>query len=371
MTVEKVVAVFTSRDPALSEPGYAAAARSPTRRGSTSCSRGTSSPGTSCGTGSESPSRRARSERADREPPRLPPPADALAPHGRPRRRRAGPRASRGGLPRPRLLGRALRRPVSQPPASRGSPGRCSATATGGCDEARWAAREAGYDGAMFPWQSGSDGREETQRRHLNPRSGRWIPDSSSLQRHVNAAIVYNVWQYYQVTGDLDFLRGFGAELIIEIARFWSSIARYNRALDRYEICGVMGPDEYHDAYPGRIRRPASTTTPTRTSWRSGCSAGRSTCSTLLPSDRSASCEQRLAITLRRSSAGRTSAARCASCFHEDGILSQFEGYEQLEELDWDALPLALRRHQSPRPDPRDRGRHSEPLQGARSRPTC
>ncbi len=44
---------------------------------------------------------------------------------------------------------------------------------------------------------------------------------------------------------------GFGAELIIEIARFWSSIASYNRALDRYEICGVIGPDEYHDGYPG------------------------------------------------------------------------------------------------------------------------
>jgi trehalose/maltose hydrolase-like predicted phosphorylase len=82
----------------------------------------------------------------------------------------------------------------------------------------------------MFPWQSGSDGREETQRRHLNPRSNRWNPDNSGLQRHINAAIVYNLWQYYQVTGDLGFLAGFGAELIIEIARFWSSIARYNRA---------------------------------------------------------------------------------------------------------------------------------------------
>ena len=94
----------------------------------------------------------------------------------------------------------------------------------------------------MFPWQSGSDGREETQRRHLNPRSDRWNPDNSYLQRHINAAIVYNLWHYYQATGDLGFLAGFGAELIIEIARFWSSIARYNRALDRYEICGVDGP---------------------------------------------------------------------------------------------------------------------------------
>ncbi|MGB0963656.1 MAG: trehalose-phosphatase, partial [Mycobacterium sp.] len=40
--------------------------------------------------------------------------------------------------------------------------------------EARQAALAAGHSGAMFPWQSGSDGREESQRLHLNPRSGRW-----------------------------------------------------------------------------------------------------------------------------------------------------------------------------------------------------
>ena len=46
------------------------------------------------------------------------------------------------------------------------------------------------------------------------------------------------------------FLRFTGAELLIEIARFWSSIATYNPAQDRYEIHGVMGPDEYHEGYP-------------------------------------------------------------------------------------------------------------------------
>ena len=37
----------------------------------------------------------------------------------------------------------------------------------------------------------------------------------------MNAAIVYNVWQYYQVTGDVTFLRRAGAEMVLEIARFW------------------------------------------------------------------------------------------------------------------------------------------------------
>ena len=106
----------------------------------------------------------------------------------------------------------------------------------------------------MYPWQSGSDGREETQRLHLNPRSGRWLPDNSHLQRHVGVAVAYNVWQYYQATGDLAFLAADGAEMLLEIARFWAGIAAYDRALDRYEIRGVMGPDEYHDGYPGPRR---------------------------------------------------------------------------------------------------------------------
>jgi alpha,alpha-trehalase len=110
--------------------------------------------------------------------------------------------------------------------------------------EARAAAREAGCLGAMFPWQSGSNGREETQQVHLNPKSGRWLPDHSHLQRHVNAAIAYNLWQYFQVTGDLQFMAFFGAEMLIEIARFWACQSVYNEELNRYEILGVMGPDE-------------------------------------------------------------------------------------------------------------------------------
>ena len=103
----------------------------------------------------------------------------------------------------------------------------------------------------MFPWQSGSYGTEATPRLLFNTRSGRWINDNSGLQRHVDVAIAYNVWQYYQVSADIDFMASFGAELLLEIARFLASITSYDAVLDRYEIRGVVGPDEYHDAYPG------------------------------------------------------------------------------------------------------------------------
>jgi alpha,alpha-trehalase len=201
--------------------------------------------------------------------------------------------------------------------------------------EARWAAEEAGYSGAMFPWQSGSDGREETPHHHLNPHSGRWNPDNSSLQRHVNAAIAYNVWHYYQVTGDVGFLAGFGAELIIEIARFWSSIASYNRALDRYEIRGVMGPDEYHDAYPGAPTAGVDNNAYTNVMavWVL-CRA--LDLLELLPSDRSEEIRQRLSITPGELERWEDVSRKMRLVFHEDGVLSQFEGYEQLEEFDWE-----------------------------------
>lgn len=63
-------------------------------------------------------------------------------------------------------------------------------------DAARRAAAAAGQRGAMYPWQSGSDGREETPLMLFNTRSGRWMPDNSRRQRHVGLAVAYNAWQY-------------------------------------------------------------------------------------------------------------------------------------------------------------------------------
>jgi trehalose/maltose hydrolase-like predicted phosphorylase len=77
------------------------------------------------------------------------------------------------------------------------------------------------------------------------------VPDNTYLQRHVGSAIAWNVWQYFQVTYDIEFLQFYGAELILDIARFWSSLAMFNGERGRYEIHGVMGPDEFHEGYPG------------------------------------------------------------------------------------------------------------------------
>ena len=80
------------------------------------------------------------------------------------------------------------------------------------------------------------------------------MPDHSRLQRHVNLAVAYNVWHYFEVTDDIEFLANYGAELLVEIARLFSSLAVFNSDRGRYEIRGVIGPDEYHDEYPGASR---------------------------------------------------------------------------------------------------------------------
>jgi alpha,alpha-trehalase len=204
--------------------------------------------------------------------------------------------------------------------------------------EARAAAREAGYPGAMFPWQSGSNGREESQQVHLNPQSGNWIADNSRLQRHVNAAIAWNVWQYYQVTGDMEFLSFYGAEIILEIARFWAGVASWNKECGRYEILAVMGPDEYHDAYPDTdTDRPGldnNAYTNIMAVWTLICA---------LKVLKTISAERReilyatLEIDDTEISRWEDISRKMRLVFHGDGILSQFEGYEKLKELDWDA----------------------------------
>lgn len=56
---------------------------------------------------------------------------------------------------------------------------------------------------------------------------------SGYLQRHVGSAIAYIVWQYFQVTHDVEFLHAYGSELILDIARFWSSIASFDDSRGR------------------------------------------------------------------------------------------------------------------------------------------
>ncbi|MGV0871239.1 trehalose-phosphatase [Mycolicibacterium sp. XJ879] len=199
--------------------------------------------------------------------------------------------------------------------------------------EARRAARLAGYCGAMFPWQSGSDGREESQAMHLNPRSGRWNPDASHRAHHIGIAIAYNVWQYYQVSGDLAYLIDYGSELLVEIARFWVSRTTYDEKRDRFGISGIIGPDEFHSGYPDRpydgIDNNAYTNVMAVWVILRAIEALE-----LMPLPNRLDLREKLTLTTEELKRWEHVSRRMFVPFH-DGILSQFEGYEELAELDW------------------------------------
>ncbi|MCX5435344.1 glycoside hydrolase family 65 protein [Streptomyces sp. NBC_00063] len=202
-------------------------------------------------------------------------------------------------------------------------------------EQACSAARDAGHTGAMYPWQSGSDGREETQRLHLNPRSGRWLPDHSRLQHHVGSAIAYNVWQYCEASGDTEFLHTKGSEMLVQIARFWAGVAEFDQSLGRYRVRGVVGPDEYHDAYPG-ARDPGlddNAYTNVTAAWVLA---------------RTLDVLRGLPEPVRRDLCETTGLEPAELDLWEDvsrrlhvpyhaGVISQFDGYGDLAELDWTA----------------------------------
>jgi alpha,alpha-trehalase len=199
---------------------------------------------------------------------------------------------------------------------------------------ARRLAADNGYRGALFPWQSGSSGREESQVLHLNPRSGRWIPDETHRQRHIDIAVAHNAWRYYRATGDTGFLARYGAELLLEIARFWASIATEGED-GRYDIVGVVGPDEFHTSDPNwdgeGLRNNAYTNV--MASW-----VLRTAPSVLdgVPSVDRERLVGRLGLSPEELEQWANVAGRLRVPMH-DGVVSQFEGYEALEELDWDA----------------------------------
>lgn len=201
-------------------------------------------------------------------------------------------------------------------------------------DEARHAATAAGLRGAMFPWQSGSDGQEETQELNLNHRSGRWVPDNSFRQRHVGSAIAYNVWQYYQVTHDTEFMQFYGAELMLEIALFWSSLAVFNEQRGRYEILGVMGPDEFHERYPDSSEFGLNNNAYTNIMAVWVLLRARDVLA-LLPDIRRIELMRSLQLDAGELARWGEITRKMFVPFH-DGVISQFEGYEQLEEFAWD-----------------------------------
>ncbi len=196
-------------------------------------------------------------------------------------------------------------------------------------------AQESGYLGAMFPWQSGSEGREETQTLHLNPLSGEWGPDYSPLQRHVSLAVIYNIWEYLWVSDDQEFLENYGAEVFLEVCRFWAGKADLNPETERYDIVGVMGPDEFHEKYPdstaGGLRNNSYTNILVAWSLKRAFDLlekmSKATKATLL---------EKLRLEDEELARWQDISQKLTIPLSDEGVLEQFEGYFALKELDWE-----------------------------------
>lgn len=114
---------------------------------------------------------------------------------------------------------------------------------------ARRKASHYGYKGAMFAWESAASGDEVTPRWALpnDPYADDvriWCRDR---EIHISSDVVYAVWYYWLATCDAEWLRDYGAEIILETAIFWISRVEWDNKEERYEIRDVIGADEYHE----------------------------------------------------------------------------------------------------------------------------
>ena len=101
-------------------------------------------------------------------------------------------------------------------------------------DQARARARELHHPGALYPW------------RPINGEEASAYYAAGTAQYHINADIMHALRQYVLATGDRDFVRREGAEMLVETARFWLDLGHFSqRRGGAFSIENVTGPDEY------------------------------------------------------------------------------------------------------------------------------
>ena len=64
---------------------------------------------------------------------------------------------------------------------------------------------------------------------------------------HRNGAIAFAIYNYMRYTGDSDYIKDYGIEVLIGIARFWAQRVSFSAEKEKYVILGVTGPNEYEN----------------------------------------------------------------------------------------------------------------------------
>jgi kojibiose phosphorylase len=192
---------------------------------------------------------------------------------------------------------------------------------------ARDKARKQGYRGALYAWESADTGVEVTPPYVIMP-TGEVFPVLTGMQEHhVSADVAYAVWQYWQATGDDQFLCHAGAEILMETARFWASRGKIE-ADGLYHIRKVIGPDEYHEGIDDNAY------TNWMAQWNLQCAAAAAR----LLQERWPEQWQRLAqrIQLQEEEPQQwraVSGTMYVGVHPGRGLIEQFDGYLELEEI--------------------------------------
>lgn len=116
-------------------------------------------------------------------------------------------------------------------------------------DGARRKAKEFGYEGAFFAWESQETGDDACTLFNVtdiftNRPQRTYFKDK---QIHVSADIVFAMWDYCRTTGDYSLLIDGGLTLMYECLWFFYTYSVFKPHKNRYEILDVVGPDEYHE----------------------------------------------------------------------------------------------------------------------------
>ncbi|WP_279482610.1 hypothetical protein [Aureimonas sp. SK2] len=202
---------------------------------------------------------------------------------------------------------------------------------------ARMRAAERGATGALYPWRSGAAGFEETPAFQENPMSGRWHRDDTRLQFHVGSAVAYNVWQYYIATRDLDFMAGYGAEMLIEVARAWAALAEpHPEHAGRLTLRGIVGPDEFHTRYPDADEPGLADNVYTNVMAAWTLRRAAEVLDHLPACDRDA-IRSKLRLADEEFDRWRDTASRLHLPRDADGLFLPFEGFDRLEPFDLEA----------------------------------
>ncbi len=101
-------------------------------------------------------------------------------------------------------------------------------------EKARQKARNFGYRGAMFPWESDDTGEEATPAWAL----------TGTFEHHITADVAIAFWNYYRVTKNKQWLQERGFPMLKEVADYWVSRTALNPD-GTYSIKNVVGANEF------------------------------------------------------------------------------------------------------------------------------